>query len=44
MRLALWYAKADYVDTRISKEEFVKLKTSGVLPFGSLPTLEVNGK
>lgn len=34
LRLALWYAKTDFVDHRFKGEESKELKESGKLPFG----------
>ena len=42
-RLALFIGGVDFTDHRPSREEFQALKESGVLPFGQLPTIEVDG-
>jgi prostaglandin-H2 D-isomerase / glutathione transferase len=41
-RLALFIAGVDFVDRRIAREEWPSLKTQ--TPYGSIPTLEVEGK
>lgn len=42
-RLALHLGRIDFVDHRPGKEEFMRLKASGELPYGQLPVLEVDG-
>lgn len=42
-RLALFIGGIDFTDERPTREEFKTLKESGVLPFGQLPTLEIDG-
>ena len=37
-------AGVEYTDERLNEEEFMKVKSSGCLPAGSLPVLEVDGK
>ncbi|KAJ1519595.1 hypothetical protein ONE63_004870 [Megalurothrips usitatus] len=41
LRVLFAYAKVDYVDNRIPKEEWEKLKPT--TPFGQLPVLEIDG-
>jgi len=42
-RLALYIGGVDFTDHRPGREEFKTLKESGALPFGQLPTLEIDG-
>ncbi|CEM30532.1 unnamed protein product [Vitrella brassicaformis CCMP3155] len=44
VRLALTIAGIDFEDTRVTGEEFAKMKADGVLPFGQFPIIEVDGK
>lgn len=43
-RMVLAHAKADYVDERISKEEFAVRKEAGEFPNGQVPVWIQNGK
>ena len=43
-RLALHLGGVEFEDFRPSREQFYELKASGVLPFGQLPVLEVDGE
>lgn len=42
-RIALHIAGVEWTDERPNREAFVALKQSGVLPFGQLPVLELDG-
>ena len=42
-RLAMYIGKVPFEDDRIPMPKFAQLKASGVLPFGSLPVLSVDG-
>ena len=44
LRMALSYAKVDYEDIRVNKEEMTKMKEEGKLEFGQLPVIEKDGK
>jgi glutathione S-transferase len=43
-RLALFIGEIEFEDLRPSREEIAKMKTEGILPFGQLPVLQVDGK
>lgn len=43
-RLALFIGGIEFEDFRPSKDEITKMKTDGILPFGQLPILQVDGK
>ena len=44
MRLAMVLGDIDFEDRRIEFEKFDELKETGLLPFGQMPVLEVDGK
>ena len=44
LRMALSYAKVDYEDIRVTREQFAKMKEEGKLEFGQLPVIEKDGK
>jgi glutathione S-transferase len=44
LRLALYISGMDFEDHRIAFPEFQNLKSSGALPYGSLPTFELDSK
>ena len=43
-RAILSYVKADWKNDLVKKEDWPKLKTSGLCEFEQLPVLEVDGK
>ena len=43
-RIALHLAEIPFEDVRPTREEFIKMKQSGELPYGQLPVLEIEGK
>ena len=44
IRLACIYAGIPFKDTRLTRDEFLAMKTSGELPYGQVPLLIVDGK
>ena len=43
-RLALFIGGVDFEDVRPNREEYFAMKASGVLPFGQLPIMRVDGE
>jgi len=44
IRLAFTYAKKDFEDIQLTRDEFNEKKQAGFFPFGQMPVLEWNGK
>ena len=44
IRLACTVGKLPFEDIRLTREQFMEMKTSGELPYGQVPALSVDGK